>query len=148
MSPASSVSFTAGTPETVLPPPSPEVRVALEAAAGRPPAERQAAFAGIASSWPRCLDAWAGLAESAQGPIDRYAFARVGYHRGLDTLRAAGWRGSGYVRWTHPSNRGFLRCLEALRGAAQLIGESDEEERCAIFLRQLDPEWPPPGLSA
>ena len=79
-------------------------------------------------------------------PIDRYAFARVGYHRGLDTLRAAGWRGSGYVRWSHPSNRGFLRCLEALRAAAQAIGESDEEERCAVFLRQLDPDWPPRGL--
>jgi hypothetical protein len=148
VSPASSVSFTAGTPETVLPPPSAEVRDALEQAAARPDDERRAAFARIASSWPRCLDAWAGLAESAQEPVDRYAFARVGYHRGLDTLRAAGWRGSGYVRWSQPSNRGFLRCLEALRAAAQAIGESDEEERCAVFLRQLDPEWPPPGPSA
>ena len=148
MSPASSVSFTAGTPETVLPPPSNEIRVALEAAAALAPAERRAAFARIASSWPRCLDAWAGLAECAEDPIDQYAFARVGYHRGLDALRAAGWRGSGYVRWSHPSNRGYLRCLEALRGAAELIGESDEEERCAVFLRQLDPDWPPPGHPA
>ena len=145
MSPASSVSFTAGTPETVLPPPSPEVRVALEEATGRAVAERRAAFARVASNWPRCLDAWAGLAECAEDPVDQYAFARVGYHRGLDTLRAAGWRGSGFVRWSHPSNRGFLRCLEALRAAAEAIGESDEQERCAVFLRQLDPEWPPPG---
>jgi hypothetical protein len=145
---ASSVSFTGGTPETILPPPSPEVREALDEAAGQPADDRRGAYARIASSWPRCLDAWAGLAECAEEPIDRYAFARVGYHRGLDTLRAAGWRGSGYVRWSHPSNRGFLRCLEALRGAAQSIGESDEQERCAVFLRQLDPEWPPPGLSA
>lgn len=148
MTPASSVNFTAGTPETVLPPSSPEVRVALEKATAEPAAERRTAFARIAASWPRCLDAWAGLAENAPDPIDSYAFARVGYHRGLDTLRAAGWRGSGYVRWSHPSNRGFLRCLEALRAAAQAIGESDEEERCAVFLRQLDPDWPPRGLSA
>jgi hypothetical protein len=147
MSSASSVSFTGGTPETVLPPNSVEVQAALDEAAARSPAERRDAYARVAASWPRCLDAWAGLAESAEQPIDRYAFARVGYHRGLDTLRGAGWRGSGYVRWSHPSNQGFLRCLEALRGAAQLIGESDEEERCAVFLRQLDPTWPPPGLS-
>ena len=143
MSPASSVSFTAGTPETVIPPPSAEVRAALEEAARLPEGERRAAYGRIAAGWPRCLDAWAGLAESAEQPVDRYAFARVGYHRGLDTLRAAGWRGSGYVRWSHPSNRGFLRCLDALRAAAQSIGESDEEERCAVFLRQLDPAWPP-----
>src|SRR6202034_3319429 len=98
VSPASSVSFTAGTPETVLPPPGPE----LQAAAGRLPEERRAEFARIAASWPRSLDAWAGLVESAEDPIDRYAFARVGYHRGLDTLRAAGSRGSGYVRRGQP----------------------------------------------
>jgi len=144
VSPSSSVSFTAGTPETVIEPPSPELQDALEEAASLPPDERRAAFARIAAASPRCLDAWAGLAESAQDPIDRYAFARVGYHRGLDTLRGAGWRGSGYVRWAHPSNRGFLRCLDALRGAAELIGETDEEDRCSVFLRQLDPAWPPP----
>jgi hypothetical protein len=75
--------------------------------------------------------------------VERYAYARVGYHRGLDTLRASGWRGSGYVRWRHESNHGFLRALEGLRSAAAEIGEADEEERCAIFLRQCDPEWPP-----
>jgi hypothetical protein len=144
MSPSSSVSFTAGTPETVIAPVSAELQAALDEAQARPLEKRRAAFASIAASAPRCLDAWAGLAEIAQDPIDRYAFARVGYHRGLDTLRGAGWRGSGYVRWAHPSNRGFLRCLDALRSAAELIGETDEEERCAVFLRQLDPAWPPP----
>ncbi|MGH2473643.1 MAG: DUF3151 family protein, partial [Candidatus Limnocylindrales bacterium] len=69
---------------------------------------------------------------------------RVGYHRGLDRLRGSGWRGSGYVRWRHPQNRGFLRALDGLRASAEAIGEADEAERCAVFLRQLDPDWPPP----
>jgi hypothetical protein len=146
MSPASSVSFTAGTPETVLDGPPADVQAALDEAAAGPPGERRAAYARIAAGSPRCLEAWAGLAESATDPIDRYAFARVGYHRGLDSLRAAGWRGSGYVRWTHPSNRAFLRCLEALRQAASEIDEVDEEQRCSVFLRQLDPAWPPSDL--
>jgi hypothetical protein len=95
----------------------------------------------VAAGDPRCLQAWATLAELAETPTDRYAFARVGYHRGLDSLRAAGWRGSGYVRWRHESNRGFLRSLHALELAAAAIGEVEEEQRCALFLRQLDPEW-------
>jgi hypothetical protein len=78
----------------------------------------------------------------ATDQMSRYAFFRVGYHRGLDALRAAGWRGSGYVRGTHPTNRAFLRCLDGLRIEAGAIGEADEAERCAQFLAQLDPEWP------
>ena len=92
---------------------------------------------------PRRLQAWADLAELADDPIERYAYARVGYHRGLDTLRAAGWRGSGSVRWEHEPNRGFLRSLHSLELAAGAIGETDEEQRCALFLRQLDPAWGP-----
>ena len=76
--------------------------------------------------------------------IERYAAYRVGYHRGLDRLRQSGWRGSGYVRWTHETNRGFLSALAGLAEIAGLIGERDEHERCEIFLRQLDPSWPPP----
>ena len=56
-------------------------------------------------------------------------------------LRGAGWRGNGYVRWRHPTNQGFLRALDQLRLRAAAIGELDEEERCALFLRQLDPAW-------
>jgi hypothetical protein len=78
--------------------------------------------------------------------IESYAAFRVGYHRGLDQLRAGGWRGSGYVRWEHPSNRGFLRALHGLAITAARIGENDEAERCEVFLRQLDPVWPPPDL--
>jgi hypothetical protein len=117
------------------------VAEALGRAVSLPAAEQRAAVSAVAAGDPRCLQAWATLAELAEAPIDRYAFARVGYHRGLDALRAAGWRGSGYVRWRHESNRGFLRSLHALEQAAASIGETEEQERCALFLRQLDPEW-------
>ena len=136
-----SVQFTSGTPETVLDPLAPELAAALEAARALPARERRDAVAAVAARDPRCLQAWADLAELSTDPIERYAYARVGYHRGLDALRAAGWRGSGAVRWRHEENRGFLRSLDALRSAAEQIGETDEAQRCALFLRQLDPEW-------
>ena len=136
-----SVAFTSGSPDTILDPPIAAVTEALEAAAQLPAAQQRQAVAGVAAADPRCLQAWATLAELADSPIESYAFARVGYHRGLDALRAAGWRGSGYVRWRHEPNRGFLRSLHALEVAAGEIGEVDEEQRCALFLRQLDPEW-------
>jgi hypothetical protein len=135
------VQFTTGSPETVLPPLDPQIEAALAAATALPAAEQRAAVAAVAAHDPRCLQAWASLAELAEDPIARYAYARVGYHRGLDALRAAGWRGSGHVRWVHESNRGFLRALHALETAAAAIGEDDEEYRCALFLRQLDPSW-------
>ena len=136
-----SVAFTSGSADTVLDPLGPDVAAALEAAEALAPEERRAAVAAVAAQDPRCLQAWADLAELASDPAESYAYARVGYHRGLDALRAAGWRGSGYVRWRYDSNRGFLRALDALRRAAAAIGELDEEQRCELFLRQLDPEW-------
>ncbi len=141
VTPEHSVQFTSGSPDTVLDPLAPDVAAALEHAESLPPEERRAAVAEVAARDPHCLQAWADLAELATNPIEQYAYARVGYHRGLDALRASGWRGSGYVRWRHESNRGFLRSLDALREAAQAIGEVDEEQRCELFLRQLDPEW-------
>jgi hypothetical protein len=92
---------------------------------------------------PRYLDGWAALGDAGRDVIERYTAYRVGYHRGLDTLRANGWRGSGYVRWAAPSNHGFLRCLLGLHLMADAIGESDEAERCAQFLLQLDPTGVP-----
>lgn len=92
-------------------------------------------------SHPSCSMLWAFLAESAlaertdSGDVSAYAFARTGYHRGLDSLRRSGWRGSGPVPWEHEPNRGFLRALWALSVAADRIGESDEATRCAQFLR-------------
>jgi hypothetical protein len=141
VTPEHSVQFTSGTPETVLDPIAPDLAAALDAARSLPPDRRREAVAAVAARDPRCLAAWADLAELSSDPIAKYAYARVGYHRGLDALRAAGWHGSGYVRWSHESNRGFLRSLDALREAAGAIGETDEEQRCALFLRQLDPDW-------
>jgi hypothetical protein len=141
VTPEHSVQFTSGTPETVLDPLAPDLAAALEAARSLPQDDRRKAVAAVAARDPRCLAAWADLAELADNPIEQYAYARVGYHRGLDALRAAGWRGSGYVRWRHEPNRGFLRSLHNLQLAAAAIGEVDEEQRCSLFLRQLDPEW-------
>jgi hypothetical protein len=132
-----------GPPETVLDP-EPAEAVAALAAAG---ADRDA-VAAVVARWPRCLDGWARLGALGRDPIESYACYRVGYHRGLDRLRGSGWRGSGYVRWVHESNRGFLRALAGLAEVSGAIGEVDEHERCSQFLRQLDPAWPPADLGA
>jgi hypothetical protein len=137
---------TSGPPETVLDAEPTRLRDQLEAALELPVDERRAAVARIVADNPRYLDAWARLGQLGRDPIERYAAFRVGYHRGLDRLRQSGWRGSGYVRWAHPENRGFLRAVDGLRASAAEIGEADEDERCALFLRQLDPDWPPSDL--
>jgi hypothetical protein len=133
---------TQGLPETVLDPEPAEARARLDAALAQPdPAARRDAVADVVAEWPRFLDGWARLGQFARDPVEGYACFRVGYHRGLDRLRQSGWRGSGYVRWEHPTNRGFLRALDGLRGAAAAIGERDEEARCDEFLHQLEPAW-------
>ena len=133
-----------GPPETVLDAEPADALAALDDALARPEDERRDAVAAVVARWPRHLDAWARLGALGRDDVERYACFRVGYHRGLDRLRASGWRGSGYVRWRHQENRGFLRSLDGLRASAEAIGEADEAERCAVFLRQLDPDWPPP----
>lgn len=116
-----------GIPSTYLPPdPSAE-------ALDRGVDPRQVAVGNPTSSL-----AWAVLAEGALADdldVEAYAFARTGYHRGLDALRKAGWRGQGPVPWAHEPNQGFLRALAALAKAADRIGEDDEHRRCADFLR-------------
>lgn len=138
-------------PETELPPAAPEARAGLERARREPEAARWEALAAVVARHPTFLEGWAELGEMAEPAagagassrrlVEAYAYFRVGYHRGLDALRAAGWRGSGYVRARHAPNRGFLRCLDGLRRTADAIGEHAEAERCATFLRQLDPDW-------
>ena len=100
------------------------------------------AFKSVAARFPAFSGAWAALAESAlaeKQPVTAYAYARTGYHRGLDALRRNGWKGHGPVPWSHVPNQGFLRALHALSQAAAQIGESDEAARCAQFLRDSDP---------
>lgn len=96
----------------------------------------------VAATYPAYLDAWARLAEWALDsgdPVAAYAFARTGYHRGLDTIRKAGWGGQGPVPWRHEPNRGFLRSVHGLMHAAFTIGEVEEAVRCRDFLLELDP---------
>jgi len=115
-----------GPPETLLPA-NPEASAAL--ADGEP--------AEVAARFPSYCAAWAALAEQAMAagePVSAYAFARTGYHRGLDQLRRAGWHGHGPIPWQHEPNRGFLRSLHLLGVAAAAIGEDDEATRCREFL--------------
>jgi Protein of unknown function (DUF3151) len=98
---------------------------------GAPPAD-------VAARFPAYSAAWAALAERAFADGDvvaAYAYARTGYHRGLDQLRRVGWRGNGPIPWEHEPNRGFLRSLHMLARAAAAIGEDGEARRCGQFLR-------------
>lgn len=104
-----------------------------------------AEIASVAARWPTCLSAWAALGEhalEAGNAVEAYAYFRTGYHRGLDRIRAAGWRGSGHVPWSHEGNRGFLRALQGLGQAAAAVGERDEATRCEKFLSDLAPDAP------
>src|SRR5688572_11431305 len=128
----SGINLLGGPPATLLPA-APEADAAL--AAGTDPAE-------VAAAHPTVSAAWAALAENAlEGgrTIEAYAYARTGYHRGLDALRRNGWKGFGPVPWSHAPNRGFLRCVTELAKAAERIGEVDEQERCTQLLRDCDP---------
>lgn len=140
------VGLSARPPETRLDEAPEAAQSRLAAALGAPIDRRRDALADVVRSFPAWSEAWARLGELARDDVEAYACYRVGYHRGLDALRRCGWRGSGYVRWSHPPNRGFLRCVTGLANAAAAIGETDEEERCSLFLRQLDPAWPPADL--
>ncbi|WP_111720185.1 DUF3151 domain-containing protein [Homoserinimonas sp. OAct 916] len=97
---------------------------------------------GVVAEHPTSSLGWALLADEAFDSgrvIEAYAFARVGYHRGLDALRRAGWRGQGPVPYAHEPNRGVLLSLYALMRGAEAIGETDEVARLASFLRDADP---------
>jgi len=131
---------------TVLPEEDGEALAVLAevlAKGGVPPGvESREPLRRLGGQHPAFLDAWARLSQSAyagRDPVTAYAYARVGYHRGLDRLRRHGWGGTGQVRWEEPSNRGFLRSLYMLMVAAAAIGEEDEASRCRQFLLDLDP---------
>lgn len=123
-----------GPPPTLLPDSFADAEAEL--AAGVDPAD-------VAARNPTCMSAWAMLADAAYADgavITSYAYARTGYHRGLDALRRAGWKGHGPVPWSHEPNRGFLRSVHALGRAAGAIGEEDEARRCAALLDDSDPQ--------
>jgi len=130
-----------GPPETVLNEEPAAALAALEAALASDAPRDQ--ISAVVAQWPTFLDAWSELGVHARDTVEAYAAFRVGYHRGLDRLRANGWRGSGYVRWEHPTNRGFLKALHGLATSARAIDETSEADRCDVFLKQLDPSWPP-----
>lgn len=97
----------------------------------------------VAAKHPTSSAAWAVLADAAYEKgkvIESYAYARTGYHRGLDALRRNGWKGHGPVPWSHVPNQGFLRSLNALGRAAATIGETEEADRIARFLDDSDPQ--------
>jgi hypothetical protein len=122
-----------GEPPATLLPDTPAAREALDR--GDSPAQ-------VAAGFPAYPGAWAALADRAFGNdsvVEAYAYARVGYHRGLDALRRAGWKGHGPVPWSHEPNQGFLRCVHSLAKAAAAIGENDEATRCKQLLADSDP---------
>ncbi|MBA2561055.1 MAG: DUF3151 domain-containing protein [Propionibacteriales bacterium] len=99
----------------------------------------------VARAHPSSSVVWAVLAERAladEDDIEGYAFARVGYHRGLDALRRNGWKGHGPIPWSHEPNQGFLRCLAALAAASDRIGDAEEAARCRQLLMDSDPHCP------
>src|SRR5690625_376198 len=120
-------------PETLLPD-EPEPRAALES--GVDPA-------AVAAAHPTSSAVWAVLADrafAAGETIASYAYARTGYHRGLDQLRRAGWKGHGPIPWDHEPNRGFLRALNTLAQASEQIGDAEEADRCSTLLRESSAE--------
>ncbi|WP_420110794.1 DUF3151 domain-containing protein [Pseudactinotalea sp.] len=124
-----------GPEPTLLPDDHPDV-------AARDALEGGATLREVAARFPAASYAWGRLAlESLEGedPVAAYAFARTGYHRGLDALRKAGWRGAGPVPATHVPNQGFLISLLALAAAAEAIGETEEAVRCRTFAHDCDP---------
>src|SRR5258708_39381899 len=97
----------------------------------------------VAAQYPAFSLAWALLAEAALDggrPVEAYAYARTGYHRGLDSLRRNGWKGHGPIPWSHAPNQGFLRCLGALARAADAIGETHQGTRCWTILHDSSAE--------
>jgi hypothetical protein len=136
------ISMSVSGPAPVVLPAEPDaVRAALAEADAA--SDRLDALRRVAAAHPASLFAWAELGDAETDPTIRYACYRVGYHRGLDALRGHGWRGAGDVRWSEPTNRGFLRSLLGLHLMSRRIDEADEADRTLQFLYQLDRSGPP-----
>ncbi|WP_424183466.1 DUF3151 domain-containing protein [Actinokineospora sp. G85] len=125
-----------GGPDPTYLPDRSDLQAALDG--GKPAVE-------VVAGAPDFSEAWAVLAEAALAEgqtVAAYAYARTGYHRGLDQLRRAGWKGHGPIPWSHRPNQGFLRALAVLAKAAREIGETEEWDRCSSFLADSDPAAP------
>lgn len=123
-----------GIPETLLPDDFIDVQVTAELADEDPRV--------IAARHPESPMVWATLSQDALSDgddVSAYAFARTGYHRGLDALRRAGWRGQGPIPASHAPNRGFLRALAMLGETSRRLGDEEEADRVTAFLREADP---------
>ena len=118
---------------TLLPDDGPDARARAALDDGKDPRD-------VAAAFPASSYVWAVLGHVAldDDPVAAYAFARTGYHRGLDLLRGNGWKGFGPVPWSHEPNRGVLRAISALAKAARAIGEDDEYDRCLALLQDCD----------
>jgi len=124
-----------GIPPTRLPDDFVDVEVSAQLAEDRDPRD----LAGLHPDSPMV---WAVLAQDsiAEGDdVAAYAFARTGYHRGLDALRKSGWRGQGPIPASHAPNRGFLRALAMLGETSRRLGDEAEADRVQAFLREADP---------
>ena len=125
-----------GDPDPTFLPPESDAAARELLTAGKSSAE-------VAAAHPDVPYPWALLAREALSSgetIAAYAYARTGYHRGLDALRRAGWKGHGPVPASHEPNHGFLIALLTLGEAAERIGEDDEALRCEKFARDCDPD--------
>ena len=132
-----------GPPAVQLPPEDPAAVAALEQALQA--VDSGAALREVAGRWPGFVEVWARLAEQALRAgqtVEAYAFARTGYHRGLDLLRRSGWRGLGPIPWAHQPNQGVLRAIQALMQTSAALGDQPEADRCRQLLLDSDPSDP------
>ena len=86
---------------------------------------------------------WAARAEQELDGGDvlvAYAYARTGYHRSLDRLRANGWKGWGPVPASHEANVPVLKAIAMLALTSKAIGDDAEYDRCRQMLSDADPD--------
>ena len=138
----SEVTFNKGKiPETRLPGEDPLFEQEIKKIRDNESADRRSTLLVLASKNPESIGIWCVFGIASSEMMESYSYFRLAYHRGLDSLRKNGWRGSGFVRWEHPGNRYFLFALNRLAEISKEIGDYEEAERCSLFLRQLEPGW-------
>ncbi|WP_267207610.1 DUF3151 domain-containing protein [Corynebacterium sp. Marseille-P8863] len=115
----------------------PPLHLPDDPAKGKDPLARETALAH-----PDSPAVWAARAEKELDGGDEliaYAYARTGYHRSLDRLRANGWKGWGPVPASHEANVPVLKSIAMLALASKAIGDDAEYDRCRQMLSDADP---------